>query len=415
MRICCRLRQGAPLSLLWAQATEGEQSLAIDKLVVKSWRLRMEGLVSWTGEGLVSGYGEVITCRQEDTMLNIVFTCHGSGEGQITLSITTVEQFASARFIYTGMRERTYAGVVGRLSWQPGSLQFEGKWDDQGYDTVWSFSIEVEGFNFAAGTVDGGEAPDPAMESVDEVLSTLDRRYLTDWFEPEVTPLRPGVYRVDSQFSACGSLAYAAWDGASWSGARRRSDELENLASHEQHGGRAWLGLTEEGALRVSLLLDGVRRREIERMNSTLQASLRQEEIELGRVRAAAHAVYLQLLAQIDRSGHTSATRKTLRDILGQLVSTDLDSPAEAAFDMEVAGTAEAEHVRLLAAREGIAVRAGYWRTYWLTVQAKHPAFAHELTSNGLVVGYGKDMQARLGKNASMQPLPGSFGTKPRQ
>lgn len=377
----------------------------------------MEGIVSWTAEGRESGYGEVTTCSQDDTKLNVVFTCHNVGEGQITLAITTVEQFASARFVYTGTRERTYAGVVGRMSWQPGSLQFEGHWDDQDDDTVWSFSIEVEGFDFAPGTTGCGYAPDPEMESLDEILGTLDRRYLTDWFEPEVTPARPGIYRVEPHFSASGYLAYAAWDGVSWSGARPRVDELDNLVSHEHvlHGGRSWLGLTEEGARRVSLLLDGVRRRDIERKNAILLASLRQEEAELARAREAAHAVYRQLLAQIDSSEQAAATRQTLRDSLDQLVSADFDSPVEAAFDATVARTVEDVHAHLLAAREETALRAGYWRAYWQAVIARHPAFAHELTSNGLVVGYGKDMQARLGRNASMQPLPGSFGTRPRQ
>lgn len=377
----------------------------------------MEGSVSWTAEGQESSYGRVTICKQVGSKLNILFSCENWGEGQVTLAITKVEQFASARFVYAGASARTYAGVVGRMDWELGSLQFEGLWDDQDYDTVWSFTIEIENFNFAEGTLDVRGAPDPDMESLDEILGTLDRRYLTDWFDPEVAPARPGAYRVEPHFSANEYVAYATWDGMSWSGVRLRASELDNLVSHDVafQGGRFWRGLTEEGARRVSMLLDGVRQRDIERTNSDLISRLRQDEANLERARAEAYAVYRQLLEQINRSGYTEVTQQALRNALNQLVGVDFDSSAEATFDETVAQTVEDMHALLLAARKGCDERTGYWRNYWVAVLAKHSVLAHELTSKGLLVGYGKDMQARLGKNASMQPLPGSFGTKPRQ
>jgi hypothetical protein len=385
----------------------------MDNVVRTSERLVMEGSVSWTAEGWDSGYGKVVICKQDDTRLNVVFTCDGVGEGQITLAITTVEQFASARFRYNHVLTPTYAGVVGRLSWQAGSLQFEGRWDDQDSDTVWSFTIEIEGFGFAAGTTDSGDAPDPEMKSLDEILQTLDQRYLTDWFDPKVTPAMPGVYRVEKDHRVNGHLVFAAWDGASWSGARARVGDLANMVAHdhEAHSGRRWRGLTEEGAQRVSLLLSGVRRRE----NLDLLGCLREEESALARARAEALAVYQQVVAQIEGSDQAAPARKALRSALDQLVRADFDAPAEAVFDETMVGTVEDMHAQLPAAREQSAKRAGYWRTYWTNFWAKHTAFGLDLTSNGLVVRYGKDMQARLGKNDSMQPLPGSYGTKKRK
>jgi len=375
----------------------------------------MEGSVSWTAEGWDSGYGKVVICKQDDTHLNVVFTCDGDGEGQITLAITTVEQFASARYCYryNGVLTPTYVGVVGQLSWQAGSLQFEGSWDDQDSDIVWSFTIEVEGFDFAAGTTDGSGAPEPEMKSLDEILQTLDRRYLTDWFDPKLTPALPGVYRVEKDHRDSGHLVFAAWDGASWSGTRARVGDLANLVSHgrDAHGGRRWCGLTEEGAQRVSLLLSSVRRHE----NLDLLACLQEEEAALAQARAEAFAVYHQLVAQIDSSDQVAPARKALRSALDHLVRADFDSPAEAVFDETVVRTVEGMHAQLPAACEQCAKRAGYWRTYWTNFWAKHTALGLDLTSRGLVVGYGKDMQARLGKNDSMQPLPGSYGTKKRQ
>ena len=379
----------------------------------------MKGLVSWTAEGYESGYGKVTICKQDDTRLNVVFTCRDVGEGQITLAITTAEQFASARFVYDeDERTRTFAGVVGRMSWQPESLQFEGRWDDQDADTVWSFSIEVEEFNLAPGTTGSSAAPDPQMESLDEILDTLDRRYLTDWFEPDVTPALPGVYRVEPHYLATSYLAYAIWDGTGWSSARRNVDELANLGWQERvvQGERYWLGLTEEGTRRVSRLLDDVRRRKMECTNSQLLVDLRHKEKEVARARADAHAVYEGLVMQIDRSERTIAARTDLREKLDRLVRADLDSPTESTFVETVERTVDDAHSQLEAALEQIAVRGGYWRSYWEVIMSKDPAFANTLTGKGQVVShYGKDLKERLRKNGAMKPLPGSFGTKKRR
>ncbi len=120
-------------------------------------------------------------------------------------------------------------------------------------------------------------------------------------------------------------------------------------------------------------------------------------------------------MAQIDSSDQVAPAQKALRSALDHLVCADLDSPAEAVFVETVMRTVEGMHAQLPAAREQCAKRAGYWRDYWTDFRAKQTALGLDLTSRGLVVGYGKGMQARLGKNDPMQPLSGSYGTKKRQ
>lgn len=376
----------------------------------------MKGVISWTAEGEDTDQGNVTVCKQDGSRLNVVFITPRGGEGQISLVITTAMQFVSARFFYPGERGPTCAGVEGQLSWQPDSFQFEGTWEERDYDTVWSFSIEVDGFEFATGTVDLGHVPDPEMASLGEILDTLGRRYFTDWFEPEITPALPGVYRVEPHYLAPSHVAYANWDGVGWSGARGHADELDGVCSHEHvaHGARRWFGLTEEGSRRVARLLAGVTQRKLERKNTHLLAELRRDEAALRRARAEAHAVYLQLGAQIEGSGQAVPERQALRNMLDRMVGAAFNTPVETTFDETTARTAEGAHVALQAALEDNAARIRYWRTYWQTVMTEHEALAEQLTSKGLVIGYGKDMQARLGKQDPMQPLPGSFGTKRR-
>lgn len=48
----------------------------------------MDGSACWTAQDWDSSHGTVVICKQDNTKLNVVFTCDGVGKGRTTLSIT---------------------------------------------------------------------------------------------------------------------------------------------------------------------------------------------------------------------------------------------------------------------------------------------------------------------------------------
>ena len=214
----------------------------------------MKGLVSWKSAHLREEWdGEVEICVKQGDNINLVFSCTGLGEGQITLTDTDDVQVVTSRFLYYGQKEATQVSVRGRFLRNSAAVVFEGVWTDPIDGTAeWTFMIDLDGDEVPelrrAPLADDEEMT--SEPSQPEALPAADR--VTGWYPMGIEPVRHGLYQVrcDEQGDA---FSYARWNGTTWSidiptsgpgsGIRPRVNR-DNMTS--------WRGLTEEGGRLLS-------------------------------------------------------------------------------------------------------------------------------------------------------------------